>query len=183
MNFIDAVDFFYKEGKRFNKIDIKIVNGCNINHLAAYLDEKSYCPEVAITENNGRPVLTISRDAIDREKYNLEDLNEISFKNKINDKVTSPITQDIYMNSIEMRRQLMKMLLDNRSELKKIEDHDCTSYFIGDDEMFVIYKKLPYSTYNDINKFEYRDGDILKSSYFSEITDYEDFINRVLNRG
>ena len=76
----------------------------------------------------------------------------------------------------------MKMLLDNRSELKKIEDHDCTSYFIGDDVMFVIYKKLPYSTYNDINKFEYRDGDILKSSYFSEITDYEDFINRVLNR-
>ena len=87
------------------------------------------------------------------------------------------------MNSIEMRRSLMKMLLDNRSELKKIEDHDCTSYFIGDDEMFVIYKKLPYSTYNDINKFEYRDDDILKSSYFSEITDYEDFINKALNRG
>lgn len=180
MEFIDAVSFFYKEEKRFNKIEIHIVNGCKINYLSAYLDEKSYCPEISLIEKEGSTFINLNINPLKKEQYSLKNFTENHLKDIIDGRITQPLTRELFNSKINERRDSLVNIL-NTKNLECIKEYNRTLYKKDNKELFIINENLPFSTYKDVSSFSYRDDKgLMKSTYFTEVEDYESLVNSVL---
>lgn len=180
MNFIEAVNFFYKEEKRFNKIEVHVVNGCNINYLSAYLDEKSFCPEVSIVEKDGDSFIQFNIYPSIKEKYSLDSFTERYLKDVIDGRIIVPFTRELFMSKLSTRRQALLDILKDKN-LSVESEYNCDKFYKEGKEKFIVYKELPFSTYKDLDAFEYVDSNgNIKTSYLSEIDNLEEFVDRIL---
>lgn len=180
MNFIEAVNFFYREEKRFNKIEVHVINGCNINYLSAYLDEKSYCPEVSIIEKEGESTIIFNINPLKKEKYSLNSFTEEYLKDIIDGRINKPLTYEVFMSKLNIRRQALMDILKDKN-LSVESEYNCDKFYKEGKKKFLIYKELPFSNYKDLDAFEYVDSNNnIKTSYLSEIDDLEEFVDRIL---